>query len=123
MPELIRIQTKSWELSIWGGDIQEAQSRYFRTLDKRGVVGPRLPYSVSLSSGVTVEDVGCCVGYSVESCRNILCSSPIFFENAQYQFELIMSVFKKYWGRTQNIAARLNRITNTATNIFYCNPT
>lgn len=89
MPELIRIQTKSWELSIWGGDIQEAQSRYFRTLDKRGVVGPRLPYSVSLSSGVTVEDVGCCVGHSVESCRNILCSSPIFFENAQYQFELL----------------------------------
>ncbi|MBA0217771.1 DUF2357 domain-containing protein [Pectobacterium brasiliense] len=106
MPELLRVQTEHFELSIWCNDIAKRQQVYRNTLAKRVQHADALHPSVENSVGsavrfspamdlqeVAVLDetlISETLGNSprVQS-ESITLREPLFFENAQYQFEWV----------------------------------
>lgn len=89
MPELLRVQTESWELSIWGVGAHDSQLKYFQTLAKRGVVGPLSPARIDFSSNVKLfNEIYSACGAVVRG-SEILLSAPLLFENSHYQIEIL----------------------------------
>ncbi|URG48898.1 restriction endonuclease-like protein [Pectobacterium quasiaquaticum] len=106
MPELLRVQTEHFELSIWCNDIAKRQQVYRNTLAKRVQHADALHPSVENSVGSAVrfspamdlqevavldemlisETLGNAPRVQSES---IALREPLFFENAQYQFEWV----------------------------------
>ncbi|MFJ5505982.1 DUF2357 domain-containing protein [Pectobacterium carotovorum] len=103
MPELLRLQTEHFELSIWCNDIAKRQQVYRSTLAKRtqyadannpSIVGSTVRFSPAMDlQEVAVLDetlISDTLGNapSVQS-ESINLREPLFFENAQYQFEWV----------------------------------
>ena len=101
MPDLLRIQTPNFELSIWCNDIEKRQKTYKSTLEKREVISNHntqpsiVRFSPSLdilnadfmNKPLVIEDSLSPSGL-VESLE---LDDFIFFENLQYQFEVIFN--------------------------------
>jgi len=100
MPELLRIQTAQFELSIWCSDITKRQVTYQTTLDKRQTVSPLAQSqkpSIRFSPPLSIIDAAF-MGESINIddtvnqsnlTAQLQIDTPIFFENIQYQFEWI----------------------------------
>jgi uncharacterized protein len=96
MPELLKLKTPDWELSIWCSDITKRQQAYQRTMAVRGQhenVGCELRFSIPVK--IEVLDSPVVDSYPVppfpENSQVIILGAPIFFENMQYQFEWVFS--------------------------------
>ncbi|MGP9691236.1 DUF2357 domain-containing protein [Psychrobacter sp. AOP30-A2-5] len=101
MPDLLRIQTPNFELSIWCNDIEKRQKTYQSTLEKREVISnhntqPSIvrfspPLDILnadfMNKPLVIEDSLSPSGL-VESLE---LDDFIFFENLQYQFEVIFN--------------------------------
>jgi uncharacterized protein len=96
MPELLKLKTADWELSIWCSDVIKRQQAYQRTMAVRGQhenVGCELRFSMPVE--IEVLDSPVVDSYPVppfpENSQVIILGAPIFFENMQYQFEWVFS--------------------------------
>ncbi|MDY4379342.1 restriction endonuclease-like protein [Pectobacterium brasiliense] len=106
MPELLRVQTEHFELSIWCNDIAKRQQVYRNTLAKRAQhadalhpsVGNRVGSAVRFSPAMDLQEVAVLDETLIsETLGNAPCvqsesitlREPLFFENAQYQFEWV----------------------------------
>ena len=102
MPELLCVATPEFELSIWSNDITKRQKAYTETLNKRGcsqalldgntVLEHRRPF-IYFSPPLQVQHLKF-EQVTIEQNQNdetseIKLSSPLFFENVQYQFEWV----------------------------------
>ncbi|WP_440454270.1 DUF2357 domain-containing protein [Psychrobacter sp. ASPA161_9] len=103
MPELLRIQTPDFELSIWCSDISKRQAAYQATVEKRQAHHapndlthyqiPVIRFSPPLSiidatfmgQRIDIDDA---INQST-LLNQIEINEPIFFENIQYQFEWV----------------------------------
>lgn len=101
MPDLLRIQTSDFELSIWCNDIEKRQKTYQSTLEKREAIGNHdtQPSIVRFSPPLDILNadfmneplvIGDSLSHSglIES---VELDDFIFFENLQYQFEVIFN--------------------------------
>ncbi|ACV27117.1 DUF2357 domain-containing protein [Kangiella koreensis] len=92
MPDLIRLETKDWELTVWCSDIIRRQRALNNTLARRGMdVIPtstlKLEQSVQVKS-LSVIDNDLNINDD-ESLNSIPLPQALFFENCQYQFEWV----------------------------------
>ena len=90
MPELLRLQTIDYELSIWVNDIQQRKCLYEKTLLKRGEnnSGEEKPAQVRFSPPMTFQQLSIDAP-SFQSVAALSLPEPLFFENVQYQFEWV----------------------------------
>jgi len=92
MTELIRLETKEWELTVWCSDITRRQRTLSNTLQRRGLDAIprstlRLEQPVEVQSlSVIDKDLNISEGESINS---ILLPQALFFENFQYHFEWV----------------------------------
>lgn len=97
MPELLKLKTPDWELSIWCSDITKRQQAYQRTMAVRNQ-HENVGYELRFSMPVEIETLDSAVvdsfwvSPSPKTVQVILLGSPIFFENVQYQFEWVFSL-------------------------------
>lgn len=102
MPELLCMETPDFELSIWSNDITKRQQAYTETLSKRScskslndgnaVLEQRRPFiyfSPSLLIQTLKFEQEAIVQNQNDKISEIELSSPLFFENVQYQFEWV----------------------------------
>ncbi|MDF1622057.1 MAG: restriction endonuclease-like protein [Pseudohongiella nitratireducens] len=108
MPELIRLQTPDFEFSVWANDISQRLSVYQNTMAHRASanhVQPsyvlRFAPAVELSNaiepqGLVADSLGKSelnesglVANGLAKHAELTLNSPLFFENTQYQFELV----------------------------------
>lgn len=93
MPELLKVRTSDWELSIWCSDISKRQQAYRRTMATRGLqnaIGCELRFSVPVEIEPIADDRSS-DSPPIAKLQAISLTSPIFFENMQYQFEWVFS--------------------------------
>ena len=108
MPELIRLQTPDFELSVWANDISQRALVYQTTMANRASLTPEtasvdsLPtYQLRFAPEIELLDIkseptdlpvqGAQALHVVapEKCTTLTLNTPLFFENTQYQFEWI----------------------------------
>lgn len=101
MPDLLRIQTPDFELSIWCNDIEKRQNTYLKTLEKRESISNHntQPSIVRFSPPLDILNADfmdkpfAIEGSSSPSglVESLELDDFIFFENLQYQFEVIFT--------------------------------
>ena len=101
MPDLLRIQTPDFELSIWCNDIEKRQKTYQSTLEKREAISDHnaQPSIVRFSPPLDILNTDfmdkpfAIEGSSSPSglVESLELDNFIFFENLQYQFEVIFN--------------------------------
>ena len=105
MPDLLRIQTADFELSIWCSDISKRQATYQETLAKRQATNnhslgqPIIRFSPPLDivEATFMDQLIEIKGSFTHSglLETLELNDFIFFENTQYQFELVFIEDKK----------------------------
>lgn len=93
MPDLIRLETKDWELTVWCSDITRRQSALDNTLQRRGLdTIPasilRLEQAVQVQSLLVNDNINSNINAD-EAVNSIFLPQALFFENCQYQFEWV----------------------------------
>ena len=124
MPELLRIQTADFELSIWCNDISSRQATYQSTLAKRQnnpvndtvqdpkpIVRFSPPLSISEASFVGTPIALDNTTHPTGLVAEIKLNKVIFFENLQYQFEWI------FYNQTQPNKVIAARVTHRSRSI------
>lgn len=101
MPDLLRIQTPNFELSIWCNDIEKRQKTYQSTLEKREAISNHntQPSIVRFSPPLDILNADfmnepLVIEDSLSSSglvKSLELDNFIFFENLQYQFEVIFN--------------------------------
>ncbi|QWE29901.1 DUF2357 domain-containing protein [Polynucleobacter sp. Adler-ghost] len=89
MPELLRLKTKDWELTLWSSDITSRQNILKRTLARHNKTSS--PSKIIFSKQINAEVFQNTENYwlSLSNIRDITIAQPLFFENTQYQFEWV----------------------------------
>lgn len=96
MPELLRIETKHFQLSVWCNDITKRLRTHHATIERRKITcsdeNQEKTHLICLSPP-TLAEKATLLGEPIEfadlSTGNLQMAVPLFFENAQYQFEWI----------------------------------
>lgn len=101
MPDLLRIQTPDFELSIWCNDIEKRQKTYQSTLEKREAISNHNPQPSIVRFAPPLDILNAdflnkpfaIEGSSSSSglIESLELDDFIFFENLQYQFEVTFS--------------------------------
>lgn len=101
MPDLLRIQTPDFELSIWCNDIEKRQKTYQSTLKKREAISNHNPQPsivrfappLDILNADFLDKPFAIEGSSSSSglIESLELDDFIFFENLQYQFEVTFS--------------------------------
>lgn len=98
MPELLRLHTPDFELSVWANDITKQTEGYQSTLNKRGIEAPQhvLRFNPPLAEGVfwvstppLSLEKGDAEKVTLKEASHVLLTQPLFFENTLYQFEWV----------------------------------
>lgn len=98
MPELLRLQTSEFELSIWSNDVSKRFQVLQSTLGKRGMMqgsqnGHNHSPTVRFSPAIVLADLVCSGTpaslFDSTPTTKVELKNPLFFENTQYQFEWI----------------------------------
>lgn len=98
MPDLLRLKTEDWELTVWSNDISKKQMLLRKTLklrDKTDLFNEEsIRSEVVLSSALKVSilslDENCEeIWSSIDKITSIPLNEIIFFENNEYQFEWV----------------------------------
>lgn len=113
MPELLRLQTPDFELSVWASDISTRSRTHQKTLAKRAGPNKEEPeLEIRFEPEATLVDASSITGdllkremphvegdngllssaITPEKCATLALDSPLFFENIQYQFEWVFFV-------------------------------
>ncbi|MFA0626638.1 DUF2357 domain-containing protein [Vibrio sp. 10N.222.49.A3] len=91
MQTLICIETPEWELTISSQHLEARQSTYFNMLSQRGVGAPLS--KLQILPAISLEKITICDQESVlvddSPLSEVTLPVPLFFENAQYQFEWV----------------------------------
>jgi len=91
MPDVLRVDTAHWELSVWTKDVQTPLDRLSVTLHDRGRELPSAPVRFSppltLSAVQTISDIV----LPVQPVNELILPIPVFFENRIYDFEFQFS--------------------------------
>lgn len=91
MQILICIETPEWELTISSQSLSARQSTYFNMLTQRGSQAPLS--TLQILPAISLEKITICGQESVVADNSPLSEvtlpAPLFFENAQYQFEWV----------------------------------
>lgn len=105
MPDLLRIQTTDFELSIWCSDISKRQAAYQATFAKRQAISNHSAQQPIVRFSPPLDIVEATFMNKPMEIRGGLTSSGlletlelnefIFFENVQYQFELVFTEDKQ----------------------------
>lgn len=114
MPELIRLQTPDFEFTVWANDISQRTKVYQTTIANRARLDTMLCNSAgeaniasatyiepeykmrfapatALSNSSLPQELAANVANSVEKLYELTLTSPLFFENTQYQFEWVFN--------------------------------
>jgi hypothetical protein len=96
MPELLRIQTKHFQFSVWCNDITKRLHAHQATIERRKNTDSderqEKPHLINLSPPGLAKNatlMGQPVDLTDHSTGNLPMTEPLFFENTQYQFEWI----------------------------------
>jgi len=95
MPELVRFRTTIFQLSIWCKDITERQNTFYEMLRKKDgkIFDYKIKFSPQLDLIEPVAYNGIALNEQFEhypiSLSHFDLTAPLFFENMQYQIELI----------------------------------
>jgi hypothetical protein len=101
MPELIRLETPDFEFSVWANDISQRTKVYQKTMAKmpalkvseRDESGNSQPsYSLRFAPAAELDKIVEPVELVTNAqgkCAELSLTSPLFFENTQYQFEWV----------------------------------
>ncbi|MEZ8358884.1 DUF2357 domain-containing protein [Vibrio splendidus] len=91
MQTLICIETPEWELTISSQHLEARQSTYFNMLSQRGVLAPLS--KLQIQPAISPEKITTCDQQSMQigdlPLSEVTLPAPLFFENAQYQFEWV----------------------------------
>jgi len=91
MQTLICIETPEWELTISSQQLEARQSTYFNMLSQRGAKPPLS--TLKILPAISPEKITICAQESVLvdglPLSEVTLPDPLFFENAQYQFEWV----------------------------------
>lgn len=116
MPDLIRLQTTHFKLTIWCSDIEKRQSVYARTLEKRSGYFPfnevRFSPPLALLSQPFIAGPPPSLDYETASngdLSTLILKKPLFFENIQYQIEW---KFMDVNVQNAHVAHRLNSVND-----------
>lgn len=93
MPDLIRLETKDWQLTVWCSDITRRQRVLSNTLQRRGnKISPqsrlRLEHPIQVQR-LEINEIADPTINADETVKNILIPEAIFFENCQYHFQWV----------------------------------
>jgi len=95
MPDLLRLETAHFALTIWCSDIKKRQQVYDKTLAKRSSdrVGSEVRFSPALTllTEPFISDSPL-LAHGIQAVSSITLPKPLFFENVQYQIEWIFTV-------------------------------
>lgn len=114
MPELLRLETADWYLTVWCADVATKQAKFAKMLRQRAKSTPPLEFLCSLPPTQTISVL--CDGNDIEpvsignAAFKMHLSSPIFFENTQYQFEW---VFKQAIVSSAQLEHRLKTVNES----------
>lgn len=89
MPELLRIKTNDWELSLWCNDIATRQDTYLKTLLRHNKLPPISSIIFSNKINAEVFNPLTNTNFSVVDSNSINLEKSLFFENTLYQLELV----------------------------------
>ena len=91
MQTLICIETPKWELTISSRHLEARQSTYFNMLSQRGVLAPLS--KLQIQPAISPKKITICEQQNMQigelPLSEIALPAPLFFENAQYQFEWV----------------------------------
>lgn len=93
MPEILRLKTADFELSIWCNNITKAQQVLENILEKRCSAKSGLETTISFYPAleiITEISAERPEASSVTTTKHVL-AAPVFFENTSYQFEWVFS--------------------------------
>lgn len=92
MPDILRLQAKDFELTIWCSDINRRLASYQRTLEHRGTLDSPREVTFKIAPSIELESVEC-LEKELEPVQfetgNITLPSAVFFENNQYHVEWV----------------------------------
>lgn len=89
MPELLRLKTKDWEMSLWSNDLATKVNTFKKTLKRHNKtsISSRILFSKKLN--VEIFQPSTSSWLSIHETTTVESEFPFFFENTQYQFEWI----------------------------------
>lgn len=87
MPDILKINSSFFTLSVWAKDVERAQKRYLKTLAARGCSQEiaTIKFSPQLKGAVVFEVDN--KEKNLQDLNEIQLSLPIFFENKSYEFD------------------------------------
>ena len=87
MPDILRIDTAHWTLSVWTKDVQTPHDRLKTTLQARGRELPPAPVRFSPPLTVTAVQTAADIILPEQPVTDLVFPAPVFFENRVYDFE------------------------------------
>ncbi len=116
MPELLRIKTKDWEMSLWCNDLATKLNTFKKTLKrhKKSISESRILFSKKIDAEIYQPASNNWLSFN--DTRNINLESPFFFENTQYQFEWI------FFDKTVNNAFINHKLTSINNSFRFSSP-
>ncbi len=122
MPDLLKLKTADWDLTVWCSDLQQHRKTYLNTLTKRSAASDAA--LIRFSPPLSAEH---CEALSADSLTEVPATDnldslqlpePVFFENMQYQFEWTFSAPAVTSAEIQHRLETVNRSFR-----FVCAPT
>lgn len=88
MPDVLKLATPDWTLSIWAKDIESSRAKLNETLAGRGMPMPesKVQFSQPLKASITSPDAIGTEGFG-KQLQQLPLEKPILFENKAYEFE------------------------------------
>lgn len=87
MPDVLRIETAHWVLSVWTKDVQAPLDRLISTLQSRGRSLPPAPLRFSPPLTVSAVQSLAEIILPEQPATGFILPTPVFFENRLYDFE------------------------------------
>ncbi len=89
MPELLRLKTDVWEMSLWSNDLATKLNTFKKTLGRHNKSSSSSKIIFSKILNAEIFQPATSNWLSFKETNNINLDFPIFFENTQYQFEWV----------------------------------
>lgn len=87
MPDVLRIETPHWVLSVWTKELAPPLERLKSTLEARGRTLPSVPLRFSPALSVLAVRTSDDILHPDQPATEVILSTPVFFENRLYDFE------------------------------------
>jgi len=89
MPDILNLKSYDWELAVWSRDVNSSRNILERTLERRDkeLLENEIRLQPTCPISLIGEDSKSPITYDI--CNSFCTSSPLFFENKHYEFEIL----------------------------------